>query len=65
MNTLTPAQVAEALQVHRSTITRLCKNGRIKAFRLPGCRSHYRIDEDELQRLRAGLSEKGLNTGQK
>lgn len=47
--TLTPAQVAERLQVRPRTVSGWCREGQIKHVKLPGGR--YRIPETELQRL--------------
>ena len=42
-------QAANRASVHRSTIYRAVKRGRIKATYTPG--GHLRIDEDELRKL--------------
>jgi excisionase family DNA binding protein len=56
MATMSPAQVAKELQVHRTSISRRCAAGSIRAFRLPGSKSHWRIEEVELERLRSQKS---------
>jgi excisionase family DNA binding protein len=52
MNTLTPAQVAKAMGVHRTSISRRCAAGTIRAYRLPGNKTHWHIEADEVARLR-------------
>lgn len=52
---LTPAKAAQTLQVHRTTVTRMCQRGLIKAMRLPAkSKAHWRIEREEIDRLLRG-----------
>lgn len=46
---LTPADVAEKLNVDPKTVTRWAKNGRIKSIRTPG--GHRRYRESDIRAL--------------
>lgn len=52
MDTMSPAQVAKVLGVHRTSISRRCAAGMIRAFRLPGGKTHWHIEAGEVDRLR-------------
>lgn len=49
MQVLSTGQVARRLQVSSDTILLLIKNGELRAERLPGKKSHWRIRQDALQ----------------
>jgi len=53
---MTIAEVAEYLQVHRSTIYRLVHKGQIPAFKIG---SDYRFDRDAIEKWMADRQVKG------
>lgn len=58
MQILSTGQAARRLQVSPDTVLLLIRNGDLKAERLSGKRSHWRIRQDELQQYanRNGLT---------
>ena len=53
---MTVAQVANRLQVHRESVRRWIRQGRLRGSLVGGDRSGYRIDEGEVRRfLAAGV----------
>jgi excisionase family DNA binding protein len=55
--TLTTDQVASQLQVHRITVQRWLREGRLRGTKLPG-KAGWRIDERELVRFLGGTPER-------
>jgi len=50
---MTVAQVADRLQVHRESVRRWIRQGRLRGSLVGGDRSGYRIDEREVRRFLA------------
>lgn len=48
---LTVQEVAECLRMHRESVRRWLRDGRLKGGRIGGRRLGYRIPESEVQRL--------------
>ncbi len=50
---LTTAEVAQALRVHPSTISRMVDQGRLEvAIKLPGIRGAFLFDPSEVERIK-------------
>jgi len=50
--TLTVTEAAAIVRVNRRTMMNWCRAGKVTAYQTPG--GHWRIDEAEIERLRAG-----------
>jgi len=57
IETYTVEEVAEALKLHPYTIRRLCREGKIPAFKFGG---QWRFDKQELDNLRKRKNKKGI-----
>lgn len=57
-NLLSSAKAAELLGIHQTTVSGWVASGRLKAaFKAPGLRGAYFFDPDEVERVRAALTE--------
>lgn len=56
--TLTTAEVAAMLKVHKCTVKRMIKRGDIVSFKVGGCR---RIESDSIEKKKSQLVADGIN----